>query len=287
MTRPTISQTQQWRPDALREVADAWDDAAGHLQAEVDGLRRAADDATWTGAAAVAAVQRLAAIGAAATAMARGFVAASVAARDGATRLTAGCDALAAAIAEAGAYQVGDDGTVTPPDGALAPLLLLTSGGGESVARLMMATRATELTKRIQAALDGLDAADAETARDIEEAFTVRGAVDEPARTQPAGVAIPAEGEIVAGWPTMSQDRIAGQIAAMTPAQRQHLIATMPAQVGNTDGSPPTGSTSPMPSSTSDAPSTGPMRTRSDGLWAFASKSKAWIRPARNACGLR
>jgi hypothetical protein len=36
----------------------------------------------------------------------------------------------------------------------------------------------------------------------------------------------------------MSQDRIGEQIAAMTPAQRQRLIAEFPQQVGNTDGMP-------------------------------------------------
>ena len=43
---------------------------------------------------------------------------------------------------------------------------------------------------------------------------------------------------MVAGWPAMSQDRIGEQIAAMTPAQRQRLIAEFPQQVGNTDGVP-------------------------------------------------
>jgi len=36
----------------------------------------------------------------------------------------------------------------------------------------------------------------------------------------------------------MGQDRIGTQIAAMTPAQRQRLIAEFPQQVGNTDGVP-------------------------------------------------
>ena len=43
---------------------------------------------------------------------------------------------------------------------------------------------------------------------------------------------------MVAGWPATSQDRIGEQIAAMTPAQRQRLIAEFPQQVGNTDGVP-------------------------------------------------
>ncbi|CAN5578392.1 hypothetical protein BH09ACT8_BH09ACT8_27100 [soil metagenome] len=233
-----VSQAQQWRPDALCEVADAWDDAAGHLQAEVDELRPAADESAWTGAAAAAAADRLVAVDAAATAMARGFVAAAVAARDGAARLTAAREAVSAAVAAAGDFRVDDDGTVRPSDAPVTPLLLLTSGGDEAVARLMMATRASELTERIQATLDDLGAADAETARDIDEAFGVRATPGEPTRTQPAGVGLRPDDQIVAGWPTMRQDDIAGQIAAMPPAQRQHLVDTMPAQVGNTDGVP-------------------------------------------------
>jgi hypothetical protein len=66
----------------------------------------------------------------------------------------------------------------------------------------------------IGAALDRLGDADADTARDID------GAAD------------------MANWPSMSRDRIAGQIAAMTPAQRAHLIDAAPSIVGNTNGVP-------------------------------------------------
>ncbi len=44
--------------------------------------------------------------------------------------------------------------------------------------------------------------------------------------------------DVVAAWPATNQDRIGEQIAAMTPAQRQRLIAEFPQQVGNTDGVP-------------------------------------------------
>jgi hypothetical protein len=44
--------------------------------------------------------------------------------------------------------------------------------------------------------------------------------------------------DVVAGWPSLSQDRISDQIVAMTPAQRERLIAEFPRQVGNTDGVP-------------------------------------------------
>ena len=94
-------------------------------------------------------------------------------------------------------------------------------GGDTGAIEAMLSTRATELTAQITAALDALDAADADTAHDIDEAFGFSGA---PAETRPAS----AVGDIVSGWPTMGQDRIAAQIAAMTPEQRHHLITTMP-----------------------------------------------------------
>ena len=44
-----------------------------------------------------------------------------------------------------------------------------------------------------------------------------------------AGRAWPVDsGTIVAGWSAMSQDRIADQVAAMSPEQRRHLIDTAP-----------------------------------------------------------
>ena len=110
----------------------------------------------------------------------------------------------------------------------------------------MLSTRATELTAQITAALDALDAADADTAHDIDEAFGFSGA---PAETRPAS----AVGDIVSGWPTMGQDRIAAQIATMTPEQRQHLItddaaarSATPTACPGGCASRPTGSTSPM-----------------------------------------
>jgi hypothetical protein len=42
----------------------------------------------------------------------------------------------------------------------------------------------------------------------------------------------------VADWPALSQDRIAGQIAAMSANDRDRLIEQRPHQVGNTDGVP-------------------------------------------------
>ena len=104
------------------------------------------------------------------------------------------------------------------------------------VARDLLTMRADELTRQIVDALDRLGAADADAAHDIEEAFATPDL--RPAATVPAGARPALPGDLVAGWPVMSQDRIAAQIAALTPEQRERLIADFPRQVGNTDGVP-------------------------------------------------
>ncbi|CAN5453381.1 hypothetical protein BH09ACT7_BH09ACT7_21120 [soil metagenome] len=226
MTRPTVSQAHRWRPEALTDLADGWDSAAGRLQAEVDGLTRATaqNREQWTGAAAGGAWGRLAEISSAATTVVHGLTAAAAAARDGASRIGRARDAVLTAVADAraGGYSVADDGTVSAPE----------AGAGTGITRGVMATRATDL---VHSALDALGAADTDVARAIEAALTGR---PNPAPTQPTGAWPVSAADIAAGWPSMSQDRISAQIAAMTPAQKQQLIDTMPAQVGNTDGIP-------------------------------------------------
>ena len=69
--------------------------------------------------------------------------------------------------------------------------------------------------------------------RGAEPARTHRGH-----RTAPAGAWPVPLADVVAGWSAIGQDRIANQIAAMTPEQRQRLIDEFPKQVGNTDGVP-------------------------------------------------
>ena len=100
----------------------------------------------------------------------------------------------------------------------------------------LLALRAAELTRQIGADLDRLGEADSDAAADIEEAFILP--VDRPAPTTPAGAWPVSAADVVAGWSAMKQDRIAEQIAAMTPDQRERLIAEFPRQVGNTDGMP-------------------------------------------------
>jgi hypothetical protein len=105
------------------------------------------------------------------------------------------------------------------------------------VARDVLSMRADALSKRITSALDRLGAADIDAAADIEEAFGSLPA-PHPAATVPAGAWPVDAGDVVAGWPALGQDRIAGQIDAMSPDQRQRLVTEFPRQVGNTDGVP-------------------------------------------------
>jgi Alpha/beta hydrolase len=228
MTRTTVSQAEVWRPDSLREAADDWYSAATNVHASVDIAAQGveATHGFWTGSAAEAAREDAVAVGHASDAVARAMVLAAVAARDGADQMaSAQADVLAlVAAARSEGFTVGDDGSVSVGADPL-PLLVVLSGGDDAVARDMLAARAERLTRQIVDALDRLGAADADAAADIEEAFTLP--MDRPAPTTPASA-----------WPTMTQDRIADQIAAMTPDQQERLIAESPRQVGNTDGVP-------------------------------------------------
>ena len=139
------------------------------------------------------------------------------------------------AAAESEGFVVADEGTVSVHD-APTSLLIALSGGDAVVARDLLTMRADELARQIVDALDRLGAADADAAYDIEEAFASPDL--KPAATVPAGARAVLPGDLVAGWSVMSQDRIAAQIAALTPEQREALIADFPRQVGNTDGLP-------------------------------------------------
>jgi uncharacterized protein YukE len=231
VTRPTVAQAEAWKPEALRETADAWDAAAADLQARIDAVTRRIDGSRdfWTGSAADAARahgQTIAAGGALAT---RCLIAAAVAARDGAAQLGSTRDDVLALVATARAqgYPVAEDGVAT--GGGTSPLLVPLTGGSPKVATEV-------LTTRIVAALDRLGAADTDTAHDITEALNPAHApsVD----TAPAGAWPVPLADAVAGWSAIGQDRIANQIAAMTPELPQRLLDEFPKQVGNTDGVP-------------------------------------------------
>lgn len=239
MSRPTLSQAQCWRPDALCEAAEAWEQAAGGLQVQIDIMVRGVEDGRdfWTGSAAEVAHDSADVVAGSAGQVARALVAAAVAARDGAQRIALARDAALADSADVRdeGFVVADDGTVAPPDSPSGLLMLLT-GGDADVARTALARRAAELTGQVQDALDRLGAADADAAHDIEEAFAELAPA--PAATRAAGASPVGAPEVVEAWPSVSQDHIAAQIATMMPQQRQRLIDTMPHQVGNTDGVP-------------------------------------------------
>ncbi|RAV16150.1 alpha/beta hydrolase [Mycolicibacterium sp. GF69] len=226
MTRPTIGQVEAWRPTALARWADGWDRNARMLSAQADSL--AAEFSFWSGATAEAARANAKNIVAMADTIARALVLGAAAARDGAAQIaSARAEVMAlVSVARSEGFAVHADGTVIVHT-APSPLLVALSGGVAGVAVEMLTVRAAELTGRLGAALDRLDAADADAAADITEAFASL-----------AGGGPTPDASVVTAWPATGQDRISDQIAAMTPAQRQRLIDTFPAQVGNTDGVP-------------------------------------------------
>ena len=101
----------------------------------------------------------------------------------------------------------------------------------------MLAVRAHAQARQIFGALDLLGAADADAAADIADALADPG-VPAHRATVPAGAAAGVRARSCRWLAAMSQDRIANQIAAMTPDQRLRLVAEFPRQVGNTDGVP-------------------------------------------------
>ncbi len=231
MTRPSVAQAEEWNPDALRETADEWDAAATELAARLDAAVRGIDGSRdhWTGSAAEAARDQGGAIAAGGAVATRCLITAAVAARDGAAQLGAARDAVLILVhaARTAGFAVADDGVVT--GAGTSPLLVRLAGGSAEVTTDL-------LTAQIAAALDRLGAADDDSARDITEALDPVRAPK--ADTAPAGAWPVPLADVVAGWSAIGQDRIADQIAAMSPGQRQRLVDEFPQQVGNTDGVP-------------------------------------------------
>jgi len=199
VTRPTVAQALAWRPEALRELAAGWDAAADTVRANASAASSPPD---WHGRAADEASVRMRSLIEEADAVASTLGTAATAAR-------VGCDRIAAARAEllARVADANDRGFVVADDGSVAPVADHAAVG------------VAALAEEIGAALDRLGEADADAARDID-----------------AGADM--EADVVADWPTMDGDRIAGQIAAMTPSQRARLIEDAPSIVGNTNGVP-------------------------------------------------
>ncbi len=232
MTRPGVAQAMAWHPDALTDLAAEWDAAAGRLQASADTVDGALRPNGWTGAAARAAGEAISPAIDELRQMCRALVIAAAEARDAALTIGRARDRVLTVLADArrAGCAVADDGTVSSPDTAPG-LLVACSGGSQAAAAALLEVRADELTRRLQDALTKLGDADRESARAIDTAFGVAAA---SGAVRPAGTADPA----VADWPALSQDRIAGQIAAMSPDERERLIEQRPRQVGNTDGVP-------------------------------------------------
>ncbi|WP_029117509.1 alpha/beta hydrolase [Mycobacterium sp. URHB0044] len=239
MTQPTVGQAQAWRPDALRRIADGWADAAIDLQARIDGATRSVIGSRdfWTGSAADAAREGAVTLCASGAALTGALARAVLAAREGADRIARAQADVAAGVGAALAegFEVSDDGSVSATDPV--PLLVALSGGSDSVAREFVAVRANELSRRIMGGLETLGSADGDAARGIGDAFAATPA-DGTVPTTPAAAWPVRADDILAGWPAMTQLRIADQIAAMTPEQRQEFIGVAPAIVGNTDGVP-------------------------------------------------
>ena len=232
MSGPTVSQALGWQPAALGELAREWDATAGRLQAHADTVDHAAQTTSWSGAGADAARTGIAPAAAGLRELCRALVLAAAEARDAEQVLTAAREQVVAVLAEAQAdgCSVGDDGAVEPP--ANPPeLLVACSGGSPAAAMTMLGVRAGDLTRRLQESLTRLGAADAEAALAIDAAFDLEPV---PAAVRPAGAAVAG----VSDWPTTSQDGIAGQIATLSPAERERLVEQAPHQVGNTDGVP-------------------------------------------------
>ncbi|MCV7174506.1 alpha/beta hydrolase [Mycolicibacterium sphagni] len=235
MTTPSVPQVLAWRPEALTELATEWDNAAGRLQVQADTVDDVVNGGTsvFTGSAADVARKNLGSTARGLRRVCRGLILAAAEARDAAVVIGRGRDRVLAALAEARGEgcPIADDGTVGPSPEPSA-LLVICSGGAEPAARQMLDVRAAELTRELQAALNGVGTADADAARAIDAAFGVRPTTSTAVR--PAALT----GDPVTDWPHMGQDSIAAQVAAMPQTERQRLVEEHPREAGNTDGVP-------------------------------------------------
>lgn len=237
-TTPTVTDAKVWSPDSLLHAAQEWEQAAGDVQTHVDGVIRGVDSTQdfWTGSAADAMRAAAPTVTSAGVRVAESLLEASIVARDGATRIGDARSVVMTLVEEAYRMRctVADDGTVAPP--ATPPDDVVGDANGNlEVARWFMDAFAAGQSAEITAALKVLADTDADVAAQLDHAFAAPAA-----KTRPAGAAewTVAPADIVAGWPVLSQDRIASQIAGLTPDQRQQLVSEFPQQVGNTDGIP-------------------------------------------------
>ncbi len=234
MTRPTVSQAQAWRPETLDEIAHAWDSVAGQLQQDADSVEAAVagSGTVWRGPAAEAARRAASPTTAGLRRLCSTLIIAAAEARDGAVAIAQARNTVLARVGDAvtAGCSIVDDGTVTPPSHP-SGLLVAMAGGTQEGAAALLEVRTRELTRALQDALNRLGEADVASARAIDAVFDLPTA--DPVDVRPAGLS-----DTPSDWPRMSQDRIAGQIAAMQSTERERLIHDMPGQTGNTDGVP-------------------------------------------------
>lgn len=191
MSRPSLTTALAWRPDALRRLADSWDQTARIIHGEAAAASEAGQNtgAVWSGASADAARHDAATFAAEGDGIARALVLAAVAARDGAGQLAAALADVQAHVeaARREGFLVGDDGSAVP---AAAPsaLLIMLAGNDPGVAVDLLAARGTELSRQITDALDALGEADADAARDVRDAFDSMDQTTDPALGNTDGV---------------------------------------------------------------------------------------------------
>ena len=133
VSRPSLGQAQAWRPEALRRLADSWDEVARIVHDRGSIAARSAKD--WTGAGADASRGDAGTIAADGDAIARALVSAAVAARDGADQMAAAQSDLEAHVERAARRAFWSRTTVRSLRTAPPPTLLtLLSGNDPAVA---------------------------------------------------------------------------------------------------------------------------------------------------------
>lgn len=206
MSRPPLTTALAWRTDALRRLAEAWDDTARAVHAHAAAASRAGRDteAVWTGTAADAARVEAEAFALGGDAVARALVLAAVAARDAADQIAAAQGDLAAHVeaARAEGFAVADDGSAVP-EAAPSTLLIMLSGNDAGVAAGMLAGRGRELTRQIVTALNRVGDADDDAATDVREALATVDRLADPAAGNTDGV--PWEDRIAANRTNIAQ----------------------------------------------------------------------------------
>ncbi|MCP9276056.1 alpha/beta hydrolase [Mycolicibacterium arenosum] len=237
MSRPTVAQAAAWRVADLRLAADRWEADARAVHARAEAAR-SVPIAAWTGQAADAARRRMDALRGNADDIATALVLAAAAARDAADQLGAAQDGVTALVetARSEGYSVDDGGGVhsaAPP----TELLTLLAGGDPDVARDLQRARAAELTRQLAAALERLGVADADAARDVDEAFAAGLPATAPAPTSPAAAAAPTgeDWDVRVAENRLRVAREVLDVAAGTP--RADLYRALLAEIDDPSGS--------------------------------------------------